>query len=85
MLINDTLLTRSYFGREGSVRITPEQKQIKFCIKYFPRSPVCPTAADGPELFPPALIFVSLTQALAGDVEHVATVGAHFYSIAANI
>ena len=72
-------------AREVSELHLNKNQLIKFCIKYFPRSPVCPTAADGPELFPPALIFVSLTQALAGDVEHVAPVGAHFYSVAANI
>ena len=36
-----------------------------------------PTAADGAELFPPTFVFISLTQALAGHVEHVAPVGGH--------
>ena len=52
-------------------------------MKYVLCSPVSPTAADRAELFPPALIFVSLTQTLAGDVEHIAPVRTHFYSIAA--
>ena len=60
------------------------QNKILVSHKICSQSPVSPTAADGAELFPSALIFVSLTQALAGDVEHIAPVRAHFYSLAAN-
>ena len=35
------------------------------------------TAADGAELLPPTFIFISLTQALTGHVEHVAPVRGH--------
>ena len=42
------------------------------------------TAADGAKLLPPTFIFISLTQALTGHVEHVAPVRSHLYSIAEN-